>query len=116
VQLKLASESRKATFLTRLDTLARVERMVGMTEGFVMDSARKVADRVRGAITTWVLAVVKLPITLLDDLMGAGSWTDFLESDGLCCARGFDTLRGHAAAVSRWEGSFGWAGGLLYSG
>ena len=79
VQLKLALESREATFWTRLDTLARVERMVGMAEGFVTDSARKVADRVRGAIATWVLAVVKLPITPLDDLMGAASWADFVE-------------------------------------
>lgn len=79
VQVKLASESRKATFLARLETLARVERMVGMAEVFVIDKTRKIAVRVRGAMTGWMLAVVKLLIVRLNVLMDGPS-VDFLET------------------------------------
>lgn len=62
VQVNLASASRKETFLARLETPARVERMVGIAEGDVAVRTRKVACRVRGAVTGWVLAVVMLLI------------------------------------------------------
>ena len=57
VHEKLASEARKATFLARLEIPARVERMVGMAEGFATDKTRKVADRVRGALVKLLIAV-----------------------------------------------------------
>lgn len=69
VQVNLASESRKATFLARLETLARVERTFAMAEGFVTDRTRKVADRVRGAVTGWMLAVIKLLIARVGELV-----------------------------------------------
>lgn len=60
VQVNLASASRKETFLARLETPARVERMVGIAEGDVAVRMRNVACRVSGAVTGWVLAVVML--------------------------------------------------------
>lgn len=68
VQVKWASESRKATFLARLGTLASVDRTVWMASGFVRDRTRKVAERVRGASTGW-LTEFKVLIARLDDLM-----------------------------------------------
>lgn len=53
--------------------------MVGMAEVFVIDKTRKIAVRVRGAMTGWMLAVVKLLIVRLNVLMDGPS-VDFLET------------------------------------
>lgn len=66
VQVNLASASRKATFLARLEMPARVERMVGIAEGDVAVRTRKVACLVRGAVTGWELAVVMLLMARVD--------------------------------------------------
>lgn len=50
VQLSSALESRNPTLFTKLETLAKVERMVGIAEVSLTDRTRKVADRVRGAV------------------------------------------------------------------
>ena len=70
VHEKLASEARKATFLARLDTLASVDRMVGMADGFATDKTRKVADRVRGAVKLLIVDLNGRPGGLVVDLLG----------------------------------------------
>lgn len=77
VQLSSALESRNPTLFTKLETLAKVERMVGIAEVSLTDRTRKVADRVRGAVRLLIV----LQDVLSSSLQQGNRLTILLKSD-----------------------------------